>query len=385
MVLKAYYATARALRGLRSGITPYVRRGLRFLALPRIWTQGIAWATCPRPRPRVALDLLWIFFRLKTYPSHYSRCRLWEVPRDRWHLYYAVLTDAYQKRALTRALQPPAYALTLGDKEVCHHLLVGLGAPVPGFHGCVDPGPRALDQVAAALATAPGGRLVVKPVAGTGGRAIQVVERVEGRPVLRVKGEAKPLTSLEIQERCLLQEAVVQHPALAAIYAGSVNTLRLQTMLKDDGEPLLLGALFRFGRNQSAADNMGSGGLGVGVDVDTGRLLPTARDLGNRPFDRHPETGIVFEGYAIPHWEAAVALALRVQRQLAWYRLVGFDLAFTEAGPVIIEINPQPENVSVEALSGPLLGRPEVARAFLDHGLLVNEPSRAHARSLPPA
>lgn len=385
MVLKTYYAVARALGGLRHTLTPYLRRALRFLALPRIWTQGIAWASCPAPKTQVARDLLWIFFRLKTYPSHYSPCRLWEVPRETWHLYYGVLTDAYQKRALGRTVQPPEYRVTLADKEVCHHLCVGLGLPVPELLGCVDPGPEAPARVEEALRRAPAGRLVIKPVAGTGGRAIQVAVLQEGRPMLWVKGEPRPLETLVVKERSLLQEAVIQHPTLAAIYPHSVNTLRLQTLLQDSGEPLLLGAFFRFGRHQSAADNMGSGGIGVGVDPETGRFLGTGKNIGNQFFDRHPETGAVFEGFQVPHWEAGVELALRAQRNLTWYRLVGFDLAFTESGPVIIEINPQPESVAVEALSGPLLGRPAVARAFLAHGLLVNAPSRAYARSLPPA
>lgn len=382
MSLKVYFALRRALRRARSGFTPYGRRCLRFLALPRYFALRIAWEDCTASKLQVAADLLYIFFKLKYYPDNYSQCRLWTVPRERWFLYYGALNDPYQKRQLTRVLQPEVYGITLADKEVCHHLCVGLGLPVPASYGCVNPGQDLSAVITEALRRSPGKRLVVKPVMGTGGRSIQVVSDIAGEPKVWVEGTPQPLSQMRVAERSLVQEAVRQHPALEAVYAEAVNTVRLQTLLCDDGEAMLLGGFARFGRGHGAADNLATGGLGLGVDIDTGRLMPLAIDRKNRRYDRHPESGVVFDGFEIPHWREAIALALKAQRQLPWYRLVGLDVAITPEGPVIIEINPYPDSVVIEATSGPLLEREANAIAFLKHDLLINAPSKAYAKRL---
>lgn len=272
--------------------------------------------------------------------------------------------------------------MVFADKEVCHHLCASLDLPVPKFLGCVDPDDDYRGIVRERLGRTARGELIAKPVRGVSGRGVQAVLLEAGEPVAIAEGRRLPLERMEIRERMILEEMVVQHPRLAAVYAHSVNTLRVQTLLTREGETLVLGCLIRFGRQQARVDNMGSGGLGLGVRADDGELFPEAWDFKGRRYDRHPETGVAFKGMRVPQWDRVVELARRAQRAFPFYRLLGFDIAVTADGPVIIEINPQPDNGNLEASSGPILADPRTLKAFDHYGLLVNAPSRALAAGL---
>jgi hypothetical protein len=54
---------------------------------------------------------------------------------------------------------------------------------------------------------------------------------------------------------------------------------------------------------------------------------------------KHPDSGVVFEGYKIPYYEEAVALAKRCMDSFYGLKSVGWDVAITTDGPVIIEGN----------------------------------------------
>lgn len=382
MPIPAYYALRRAMARGQRAAAPYWRRFLTAFDLPRYYFKGMNWEACTASRVRVAGDLLHLFFRLKTYPDGYSLCRMWEVERTDLCFYYGALADPWQRYHLEASIQRPEYGVTFGDKEVAQHLCAGLNLPVPAFLGCVDPKDEVARALREALARSPGKRLVAKPVRGTHGRSVFLVSEDGGRAVFWDGDRPRPVEELVLRERCILQEALVQHPEMGRMHPDAVNTVRLQTFLTDEGEVIFMGAFVRFGRDHAHMDNMKSGGMGAGVDLATGRLHPRAVDMKGHALDRHPDSGIPFDGFQIPHWGACLELAKRAQAHFSWYRLVGFDFAITERGPVIIEINPIPDNMVLEATSGPVLARPEVARAFLRHGLLINGPARALAARL---
>ena len=87
---------------------PYVRRFLRFLALPYCFSK-VNWKECTKTKTQVAFDFLYIFFRLKYFPDNYSPCRLWEKNRAEWAYYYGSNYDPYQRRQLRKVVQPAAY------------------------------------------------------------------------------------------------------------------------------------------------------------------------------------------------------------------------------------------------------------------------------------
>ena len=180
-------------------------------------------------------------------------------------------------------------------------------------------------------------------------------EKGRGAFALRIEGgqawvDGEPTDAAGLRARVggryLLQERVRQHPALAALHERSVNTVRLVTVLRDGRvEPLV--AALRVGTGGVAVDNWSAGGLVVGLDLETGRLhgrgifkpgCGGAARYGGF-VDRHPDSDIALDGYALPDVPQAVELARLLHRDLGGPRTVGWDLAMTPDGPTVVEGN----------------------------------------------
>ena len=113
--------------------------------------------------------------------------------------------------------------------------------------------------------------------------------------------------------------------------------------------------------------------VAVGVDLKTGQLMENAYDkLGNR-YERHPISQTVFRGYQIPYWEDILKMASMIQKRFSFYRLLGMDIAITKKGPVLIEINANPDIIFQEQTSGPLLADAKIIREFEKYDLLINQ------------
>jgi hypothetical protein len=139
----------------------------------------------------------------------------------------------------------------------------------------------------------------------------------------------------------IFQEVLVQHADIDRIYPNSINTVRVDTYLREDGEVQVISALMRFGLRGKVVDNASSGGCFVGVDVATGTLRGNAMtffDSGAEVFNTHPDTGTVFDGYKIPYFDEVVALVLEAVKYFP-DRMVGWDVGITPDGPVLIEAN----------------------------------------------
>jgi Sugar-transfer associated ATP-grasp len=157
-----------------------------------------------------------------------------------------------------------------------------------------------------------------------------------------------------LERHSLFEETLAQHPALHAIFPRSVNTVRVVTCSEPGEPPAAIAAILRLGVGQHAVDNVSQGGIFVGVDLETGRLLPFARKLFKRGGDvhaTHPDTGFRFEGFEVPHFREVLATAENATVQ-APHPLIGWDLAVTETGPVIIEGNTVPGLPIMEAALG---------------------------------
>lgn len=140
----------------------------------------------------------------------------------------------------------------------------------------------------------------------------------------------------------IFQEALQQHPAINCIYPHSINTIRMDTFVHDDGHVEPLSAYMRFGGNGSHVDNISQGGCFVGVDFEKGCLRSEGHRLleyGGETCKTHPATGYRFEGFEIPFFREAKSLVTRAALVTAANRLVGWDIAILADGPSLIEGN----------------------------------------------
>ncbi len=142
----------------------------------------------------------------------------------------------------------------------------------------------------------------------------------------------------------IFEEKLIQHPDMDKINPNSINTLRIDTFWPKNGKPEIISTNMRMGRGDSYVDNISSGGCGIGIDKETGQLYEEASTSmsvsgGAYYYTQHPLTGLVFKGYTIPCFNQAKQLVLRAASYLPFFRLIGWDVAITKDGPVLIEGN----------------------------------------------
>ncbi len=143
------------------------------------------------------------------------------------------------------------------------------------------------------------------------------------------------------ENKILLEELVIQHPEMNVLCPKSVNTMRIMTF-NDHGKPEILWMGLRVGNGVNDVDNFHAQGMGVAIDMETGRLVGNAIDKDNREFQVHPTTGVQFDGFQIPCFREAKELALKAALESDKILVVGWDVAISDKGPVIIEGNRRP-------------------------------------------
>ncbi len=141
----------------------------------------------------------------------------------------------------------------------------------------------------------------------------------------------------------LFQETVKQHSALNALNPSCLNTLRLDTFIDQTGNVEIISAYFKTNLKGNFIDNETSGGCEIPIDMSTGKLERqghlTLKFNGLKIPTFHPVTKVVFENFQIPYFTEACALVLKTARYVPNLRLMGWDVAISEHGPVLIEGN----------------------------------------------
>jgi hypothetical protein len=112
------------------------------------------------------------------------------------------------------------------------------------------------------------------------------------------------------------------------------------------GAPTLLFAIMRMPVGDAVADNFSAGGIAAPIDVGSGRLGTGIRKDARvmvAQVHRHPTTGTPIAGHAVPGWTDGAALVCRAHAAAPRSTpIVGWDLAFTDRGPVLVEGNNVP-------------------------------------------
>ncbi len=153
----------------------------------------------------------------------------------------------------------------------------------------------------------------------------------------------------------ILQARVSQHPEMSSLYPDAVNTIRIVTVMTENG-PIVFSALQRIGtKSCGERDNTSQGGFAVGIKEDGSLMQFGFRKPsfgGRAPI--HPDTGIVFAQFQIPHYQEALKTACKAHSLFYRIHSVGWDIAITEDGCSIIEGNDNWELQSFQSIYGGL-------------------------------
>jgi len=141
----------------------------------------------------------------------------------------------------------------------------------------------------------------------------------------------------------LFQETIKQHPALDKLNPSCLNTIRIDTFINPDGKIEVVSAYLRMSISNSHVDNISSGGCQVGVVLETGKLKKNGysliKTMGVIVLTEHPVTNTRFEDFSIPSFSEVKELVVKTASLMPGLRLIGWDVAIGESGPILIEGN----------------------------------------------
>ena len=215
--------------------------------------------------------------------------------------------------------------------------------------------------------------LFVKPNVGRGGKGAERWDYVgpnyrgpAGEEIGRDDLFAR-LARRSLDEEIIVQPRIVNHAALEPLNNGALSTVRILTCLDESGQPEVVGAAMRMAIDGNhVVDNLHAGGIAAAVDLDSGTLGP-ASDLGaDASFgwvERHPGTGAQIIGSQLPMWEDVNGFAVRAHGAFGDRMVVGWDIAITPDGPVLVEGNGAPDL--------------DIMQRFIRHGLMAARSGRA--------
>ncbi len=186
-------------------------------------------------------------------------------------------------------------------------------------------------------------KVLVKPLNLTQGKGIRLLTRADLSEEICADLASKGF---------LMEEYIRQHHLMAQYNADSVNSVRIMTLKDAKGRAHLLGACLRIGGKGSVVDNFHSGGICYPLDLEHGIVCaPGAGTHGVSDVVFHPSTQKCVLGFQVPHWELLCQTVLEASKLTA-LRVVGWDVAVTETGVMLIEANVSADFTVIQIAGG---------------------------------
>ncbi len=156
-------------------------------------------------------------------------------------------------------------------------------------------------------------------------------------------GEVFELAQILKNEPLIFESVIEQTAQFNKFNFSSVNTIRFMTTLLPSGEAKVVATFLKIGRNGACVDNAGNGGnIDAAVDIETGEIHSALQFNGWRKSStvkNHPDTGTLIAGVKIENWNEIRNRVLQFQQAIPFLKAIGWDIAITNQGPVVIEIN----------------------------------------------
>lgn len=346
--LDEFHALARTLsqsKG-RQGLSNELRRPLRVLR--DIWwsrkTFEMGASNVPGTRRSKLILQFWKLSARYGYSvDEYFRYRMHLLPAEQAAMFVPLASNILTRTFLYEKLSlDPA---PLADKRVFYRACKAAGLPVPDTVADVQDGEVRWWETQ----SLPPCDLFAKEAASLCG-AGAVRWDYQGGGTWRgsdgsydESGLLEKLRALSRVAPVVVQRLVENHPDIAGLGTSGLCTVRVVTLAEPPGERArVFLTAFRMPADSGIVDNFARGGLACGVDARTGQLGHAVRkkiSLVHLDLDRHPNTGAPISGSRLPLWEEVISLALKSHAIFHQYPSVGWDIAITPDGPLLIEGN----------------------------------------------
>lgn len=185
---------------------------------------------------------------------------------------------------------------------------------------------------------------ILKPFSGHSGEGIEIID------VSKFKSDNELFDYTKDKIPYVAEELIVQDIGLGCFHEESVNTIRVVTFYyKNDVS--ILWTFLRTGQGTSTVDNMGSAGFGALIDSKTGKIISDGVDWKGDKEKVHPDSKITFKGYQIPKWDELLDMVKNLSSEVSAMHCVGWDLALTPKGWVLVEGNARPQCVTIQTFT----------------------------------
>ncbi len=186
-------------------------------------------------------------------------------------------------------------------------------------------------------------------------------KRVDGTGVTDIRIFDYDLESLEDTYETLktlkpglLEEVISQHEEMRKLSLNAVNTIHIATVMTkknyrdlEAGHVYVMYACLKMAVGNDISDSPYRGGLLADIDLETGVLKTDGQSLFNQVFKVHPDTNCPIKGFKIPFFREACDMLKAAGKD--YEGCLGWDIAVTENGPVIVKISPAPGAIYLQA------------------------------------
>ncbi|MDQ3289709.1 MAG: hexapeptide transferase [Bacteroidota bacterium] len=178
----------------------------------------------------------------------------------------------------------------------------------------------------------PSGKIVLKNSTGQAGKEVEIFDST-GLEVSSL------LTKMRTGGYDLIETFVVQHQELMRLAPTALNTLRIVTQISGN-QAIIITARLRISVN-SNVDNLTAGNCAAPIDIETGIVCGPGvyGDITKQDAYEHPVTGVAIVGFQIPFWKECLQLVTKAALMIPENRSIGWDIAITNDGPILIEGN----------------------------------------------
>ncbi|MDO5980475.1 sugar-transfer associated ATP-grasp domain-containing protein [Flavivirga spongiicola] len=315
---------------------------------------------------RMFIEIIHFWYVKKELPLDYFRRFLYRKEVKNYTAYLGY--RQYEKLIFSKKMVFPEISSILDNKLSMHSYFSSIHLPMPKLvsynlknHFYFDNNVYAInnkndliDYFSNVFEKSPYNELFLKPLDAQGGKGIFLIKKES------LEGQINKHLNNLLKTSFLHEEVIEQHPSLNKIHSKSINTLRIETCLNNKNNMEVLSVVIRFGVGNNIVDNASKGGFYVSVNLDTGLIQGVGRQdftQGSQVYEKHPDTNIILEGIEVPFFNEACELSKKAAQYLP-NRIIGWDVAITPTGPVIIEGNQTPGMDMTDVAYGGYLKHP---------------------------
>ncbi|MGB5964419.1 MAG: sugar-transfer associated ATP-grasp domain-containing protein [Sulfurimonadaceae bacterium] len=190
---------------------------------------------------------------------------------------------------------------------------------------------------------------VIKPASGSGGNGIMVISDRQDETWISVSGKVYTFDdikkhiadiifgvySFSMNDTAIIEERIVQDARITTLSPHGLADIRVIIFRGENVKAMLrIATIASEGRA-----NLHQGGIGVGIDLVSGRTF--SAQIKGEQIAYHPDTGVALTGVEIPHWERILHIS-EVSAKAIPLEYLGIDIALSEKGPVVLEVNARP-------------------------------------------